>query len=451
MRHQTSSSFGEISLKSRQTDTRSATPNEILNSSAQKLYTPYPLYKQKIRALLRPPDYQSNPPKFMSVREPRSEFEKKEASTQVKLLKKTFNTMYQRFNSYDRTLAVLKSEAIRVNALKAVGENDLEHLKKRIEELEKEENNMLAKIRDEHNNNAMYKHMRERFRQTLMHLEVKNQYLQDQIRLRDFLLESMHRKKIKTLENKFTKVTAFKQLQKTVVLDIKDRTQDINLLKEDIEAREKIHELRKTRLKKYEEIAETAANEERDLRNNNMREAVLVSVLWAKFLEYKLTYEKNRYASIENAFQQIKGATLLDDINEILTRFLTKEERFVELMGTLNKNKDKCLVFLRKNDETESKIDELLLTQKSTVDANIIKLKEHVCQTIGKISLAKDRLKKAKVAREQVKEWVLKRLNMVLDNGKIKNTKLNALFEMLHNAIKQKIRNFQKSPFITEL
>ena len=77
---------------------RSVTPNELMTAARNRVYTPYPLYKQKIGALLKPPDYPRNPPKFMSVREPRSEFERKEASTQVKLLKKTFNTIYHRIN-----------------------------------------------------------------------------------------------------------------------------------------------------------------------------------------------------------------------------------------------------------------------------------------------------------------------------------------------------------------
>ena len=279
MKKELFSSSNTLGIQSRQSLTRSETPNDIAHSSLQNMYKAYPLYKQKIRTLLRPPDYSRHPPNFMSIRETRSDFEKKEASTQVKLLKKAFNTMYQKFNTHDKNLLMLKSEAIRVNALRFVGENDLENLQNKIDNLQSEENLMLQRINEEINNNHICKHVRERMRQTLMFLEVKNQYLQDQIRLREFLIESEHRKKIKTSENKFTKYQAYKYLKKTVSLDIKDRTQDLKILQEDITAREKIHELRKTRIKKYEEIAETAANEERDLKNNNMRESVLIYVM----------------------------------------------------------------------------------------------------------------------------------------------------------------------------
>ena len=435
----------------KQSHPRSMTPNDG-SQMTQKSYNPYPLYKQKIRALLKPPDYSRQPPIFMSVREPRSEFEKKEASTQVKLLKKTFNTMYQRFNSYDNDLIMLKSEAIRVNALRSVGENDIENLQYKIDNLQHEENIMLNNIREETNNNIMYKHVRERMRQTLMYLEVKNQYLQDQIRLRDFLIEREHRKKIQTLENKFTSVQTFRQLQKTVYLDLKDRSQDIFVLKEDITTREKIHEMRKTRIKKYEEIAETAANEERDLKNNTMRECVLINILWAKQLDHRLAYEKKKYSSLEEAFQRIHAATLINNVQEILCKFLMKEDRLIDLMNTLNKNKEKCLAYLRKNDSIEEKIDEVLLSQKNDMDVNIIKLKQHIHGIIQKIRFAKEKQKKIKLVFDELKEWGIKKLSSVSGkDNKYETMELKAVYMALCKSIRGKITNPKTYSFITEV
>ena len=451
MLQDSSSNLININQDSRRSIARSATPSVVAHSGGHRNYLPYPLYKQKIRSLLKPPDYSRQAPVFMSVREPRSEFERKEASTQVKLLKKSFNTLYQRYDSFEKTITVLRSESIRVNALRSVGENDLDQLKGRIASLQCEEDMMLAKIKDEFHNNLMCKHIRERMRQTLMHLEVKNQYLQGQIRLRDFLIESEHRKKIKTLENKFTGMQTFKQVSKIVSLDLKDRSQDLNLLKEDIESREKIHELRKTRMKKYEEIAETAANEERDAKNNHMRECVLVNILWAKQLEYRLNCEKKKSEHIENAFQRIKAATLIENVQEVLTRFLLKEERFVDVMGTLNKNKERCIVYLRNNDLIESKINELLLAQKNYNDVNAANLKIGVHAVMQKIGSAKEKQRKIRMILDLVKEWGLKRLKIMSQPINLEKRPLKDIFEELHRVIKDKINIPQQTPFLTEL
>jgi hypothetical protein len=449
MKKESKSSFGHLSSSSRHVISRSATPNELPISMRSRQCTPYPLYKQKIGALLKPPDYPRNPPKFMSVREPRSEFEKKEASTQVKLLKKTFNTMYQRFNSVDRSLAILKSEAIKINALRTVGENDLEQLKLHITCLEQEEDQMLNKIRDEFNNNNIYKHVRERMRQTLMYLEVKNQYLSSQIRLRDFLIESEHRKKIKTLENKFTKVQTFKQMRKTVDLDMKDRKADLALLEEDNYAREKIHELRQVRIKKYEEIAETAANEEREGKNNSMREDVLSHAFWAKFLNFKYNFEKKKYSNIEVAFSRIKSETLISNIGDIVTRFLMRENRLRELMITLNQNKGKCLDFLRKNDAMENKIDELAMAQKPSIEPE-----EHIkakrLATFLKCDEAKKNLMKLKSSRESIRLWTKKQLKSFSCVIKEKDSSLKELFSGLSLAVRQKIKILNPA-FLTEI
>ena len=452
MKKDSISSLDDITTIFQQRHSRSSTPIDSVKPSMTTLCTPYPLYQQKIRALLKPPDYQRNPPKFMSAREPRSEFEKKEASIQVKLLKKTFNTMHQRFSSVDQALNILKSEANKIRALKVVGENDLDSLKHRIEELEIEENQMLSKIRDEFQNNVIYKHIRERMRLTLMHLEVKNQFLTDKIRVRDFLIESEHRKKIKTLENKYTKAQAYKNLKRTVFLDMKDRSADLDLLEEDCKTRDKIHELRKSRIKKYEEIAETAANEERDFRNNNKREAVLVHILWGSFLKSKLEFYKKKYEKVVTAFANIKEATKIDNIQDVVTRFLVKEHRFSELMGILSHNKKKCLKMINKNDLIESKIDDLLLSQKAGLDQNILNMKENLSFCLSRTHKSGQRLRRMRLVKDKIKSWSEK---MMVKLGLRYSSRfyLPEIFNLIKQEIKKHLQSKPRYPsmFVTEL
>lgn len=451
MKRDSKSSLEDITTIFQPNGSRSETPTDPSKISRVTLYTPYPLYQQKIRTLLKPPDYQRNPPKFMSVREPRSEFEKKEAAIQVKLLKKTFNTMHQRFCSVDKVLTMLKSESIKINALRAVGENDSGQLQIKLDKLKEDEDIMLNKIREEFNNNTIYKHVRERMRQTLMHLEVKNQYLSDQIKLRDFLIESEHRKKIKTLENKYTKAQAYKNLQKTVKLDFKDRSADLDMLEDDINTREKIHELREKRMKKYEEIAETAANEERDLKNNTKREAVLLNTFWAKYLSWNLRKSKLKSQYIEDAFEKIKTDTLIHDINDVVSKFLIKENTFIELMGVLKHNKEKCSKMMKKNDLIEGKIDDLLLAQKSDLDSNIVIMKENLHSWIARRYKVKERLERLKTIKDKIKTWsekALKKLDVKL-KGK---EKLGEMFFLMKNVIVGKLSvKKEKTMFITEL
>ena len=413
MRPGTSTSVRAMSETTQRTQTRSATPIDNTFLTSLKPYTPYPLYKQKVRSLLKPPDYSRQPPNFLSLRETRTDFEKKEASLQVKLLKKTFNMMREEYNNSYRRMNILNSESIRVSELEHVGTHDIQYLQTHYSELETEEKKMLDKIKDEYTDNINYKHVRERLRQTLMHLELKNQYLQDQIRLKDFLIDSEHRKKIKTLENKFTMVQAYKQTAKTVGLDLKDRTQDLNVLEDDIKVRTKIHELRKTRMKKYEEIAEAAAIEEGDLKSNSIRESLLLHISWAKFLSARLQRLKVKNAPIEEAFKRIKADTTISNPIEIVQKFLMKEERLQTLMLNLTESKRICEKFREKNEMLEKKIDDYMLTQKEGKSMDVTDRKTLIEFKKVKIDNAKIRLNLTQVVYQNIKTWAIKRIKTI--------------------------------------
>jgi hypothetical protein len=429
--------------------TRCESPMDNTFLTSSRTYTPYPLYKQKVRSLLKPPDYSRQPPNFLSVRETKTDFEKKEASMQVKLLKKTFNITREEFNKSTRKINMLNSEIIRVNNLEHVGQHDIESLERHYEDLISQENSMLDKIRDEYKNNIVNKHVRERLRQTLMHLELKNQYLQDQIRLKDFLIDSERRKKIKTLENKFTMVQAYKQTSRTVSLDLKDRTQDLNILEDDIKTREKIHELRKTRIKKYEEIAEAAAIEEGDLKSNSIRESLLVHELWANYLNWKLDKQTKKFFSVEEAFKNIKVATTISDPKVVVEKFLMKEDRLTLLMNALNEKRDLCEILKKKNQQFEKKTSNFLLIHKEGSYANIKKHRDKIERLVIKLANSKEKLSKVYTLAESLKSWAKKKILNLKPNWTHKGESLKELCTVLSLLLKDQIP--KSNYFVTDL
>jgi hypothetical protein len=411
--------------------------------TSTRAYTPYPLYKQKVRTLLKPPDYSRQPPNFMSARETRSDFEKKEASLQVKLLKRTFNLMQEDYNKGNRKVTMLLSESHKVSELEHVGQHDLNYLHFYFKGLEREEDQMLARIRDEFSNNLVYKHVKERLRQTLMHLELKNQYLQNQIKAKDFLIDSEHRKKIQTLEKKFTMVQAFRITSKTVSLDMKDRIQDLNILEDDIGARGKIHELRHKRMKKYGEIAEAAAIDEGDLKSNFIREKLLVSVMWTRYLNAFEEKSKKKSMGMIEAFKKIKIVTKINDPDEIVEKFLRKEEKLVELMHCLSDTRCRTQEIKEKNQELELKIENFSLTQGAGFDVDIRNLKSCITELVAMVrglNAKKDRLV---VIKQKIFRWVARIL--ILIGGKAKrDATIVDLFRALQQTVKEKVLEIKR-------
>lgn len=104
------------------------------------------------------------------------------------------------------------------------------------------------------------------------------------------------------------------------------------------------------RVKRQQEIAEMAANENKDQNEIQMQEKFLVQRLYSAFLKKKMEKEMNRHMYVEDAFQKIRTATGLSDVNEIVHRFLTREQTYSELLMAVSENERK-IENLRKDHE----------------------------------------------------------------------------------------------------
>lgn len=67
---------------------------------------------------------------------------------------------------------------------------------------------------------------------------------------------------------------------------------------------------RMERIKRQQEIAEAAANENNDSSEIKMRENFLVQKCWNGFLKRKMEREMRKAVGIEDAFQKIRAATV---------------------------------------------------------------------------------------------------------------------------------------------
>ena len=84
-----------------------------------------------------------------------------------------------------------------------------------------------------------------------------------------------------------------------------------------------------------------AANENKDQNEIQMQEKFLVQRLYSSFLKKKMEKEMNRHFYVEDAFQKIRTATGLSDVNEIVHRFLTREQTYSELLMAVSENERK--------------------------------------------------------------------------------------------------------------
>ena len=69
-----------------------------------------------------------------------------------------------------------------------------------------------------------------------------------------------------------------------------------------------------------------------------MKNQFLVQRFYSSFLKRKMDTEMSRHANIEDAFQKIRTATGYSDVNEIVTKFLTREQTYSQLLLNVSEN-----------------------------------------------------------------------------------------------------------------
>lgn len=112
---------------------------------------------------------------------------------------------------------------------------------------------------------------------------------------------------------------------KNIEKEQKDRSDRILELQRCIKNKEESVQRRIERQKRNQEIAEAAANENKDSSELKMRESLYIQKLWNAFMRKKMEREMNQSQAIDEAFKAIKTATGVVDVQMMVSKFLTRE------------------------------------------------------------------------------------------------------------------------------
>jgi hypothetical protein len=183
------------------------------------------------------------------------------------------------------------------------------------------------------------------------------------------------------------------------------------------------------RVQRQSEIAEAAANENKDQNEVKLRENFMVQKLWSQFYKMKMNKEMKRSFTVEDAFQRIRSTTAITDVQEIVHKYLTREQIYAHLLQAVGEHERK-LEGLRKQTEVKRELigklqiehNELVRNSgvpaatsstnasgKSkggdTVDTELVKLSEEIECLERELETVGDRGKKIDLVRDQVGGW----------------------------------------------
>ena len=113
------------------------------------------------------------------------------------------------------------------------------------------------------------------------------------------------------------------------------------------------------RIKKNQEIAEQAANDSKDQSEIKDRQNLYIQKLWNAFMRKKMEKEMANSAQIDSAFKDIKTATGVTDVQELVKRFLTREQTYSDLLQNVNDSDKKVDILKKDNDMLKNRLHDL--------------------------------------------------------------------------------------------
>jgi hypothetical protein len=334
--------------------------------------------------------------------------EHQEVTTQLNILRKKHDQSAEFTFKQQRALDTLKFELDHLGQIENTGSEGLSSLQDRVKSIETRIADMKNEQVEASMSQEVYEHMLERMSQTKLYLELKSQDLQISLHSKRQVLKEELERHRRAREVKSQARVALEKLKRTADRDRLDKEEHLASLEEDRKLKEENAAKREDRQKRQQEITEKAANEDRDVEERRIKDSLFMHRLWARFLVSKLQKEMNQSSSVEEAFQKIRVTTGLNEINEIVERFLTRELTYSQLVGNVTQTERQLANVRADNLELEEKIRKLKIAgaegqhQQEQLEVQTLHRDNAVLE--AKIS-------KIGVVYERVQRWVTRMLS----------------------------------------
>ena len=213
-------------------------------------------------------------------------------------------------------------------------------------------------------------------------------------------------------------------------------------LEKEVNKKEEMVDIREEMTRRRVEIIETVANEDKNQRSNFLREGLLLSRTWSKFLNAKLHKEKEKFSYMEKAHSKIRSLTGHSNIAEVVQKILTQEQSYSNLMSMILENKKICDNYYQKNVELENEMHEITVNYNEPDLATQENIKIFIRKGVQLSSRNMEKLKKLKFARSFIVQWaknMIKKLAGGPFDGDIKD-----LFRELRSLVHSKVRKCER-------
>jgi hypothetical protein len=253
--------------------------------------------------------------------------------------------------------------------------------------------------------------MLERMKKDFIATKIYAADLQSSLKSKNQILEIENSKSQRTKEERLQSKSTFDSLMRNIELEQKERKKRIEELQECIKNKEESVQRRIERQKRNQDIAEAAANENKDSSELKMRESLYIQRLWNAFMRKKMEKEMKESFVIDDAFKSIKTATGVTDVQEMVRKFLTREQTYSQLLMNVSESERSIDKLKKDNEELRGRLHELKIdagengSGNGMMDEEIIELNQTLANVQKDYSLLQEKFKKINIVNDQVSSW----------------------------------------------
>lgn len=382
--------------------------------------------------------------------------EKKEVSVTLAALRKNYDSVHKMVVKRERELQLLKKQIEQVNQDELLAKGETIIMNEKLEDLGGASFSVRKKHEVSQMDQKIYYHMLDRMKKDLIAMKLKTNDLKQSMKNKDLIVASEDEKNRKSNEQRLQSKFKLDNLIRNVDQEQKKRQERIQSLQKSIKNKEEAVQRRMERVRRQQEIADAAANENKDSDEKTMRDNFMVQKLWAVFLKRKMENEMRKSAEVEDAFQTIRAATGMTDIHSIVQKFLTREQTYSQLLINVVESERKIDSLKKENEELMKELHDVMIDRDGIRGEGkkqfpeVEKLTGQLTELNKELEECKDRSQKVEIISDQVYGWTQKVLQKMIEHfsdgrmnvpyindiEKLKsNTNLDSLFDKICDTV----------------
>lgn len=285
--------------------------------------------------------------------------ETKEIAAYLALIRKRHDKIKQENLKKKAVLERLKKEYERCTELAQSDTESNITVEKDIQTVNQTLENTGKLYKNELKDRKSYEYVLNRMKKDKIAMELKANSIQISLKSTKYVLQSEEKKSQRIRETQYHSRMILSDMRKTFSQSKRKKVEHLEKIEKELKSREDIADRREDRQKRQIEIAEAAANEDKDSQEVKQRESLLLFKLWYNFLSRKLNCEMKNAVDVERAFSKIKSATGLSDVTEIVEKFLTREQNYFALIHAVTDAERKLTYLKNENIRTKKVLNTL--------------------------------------------------------------------------------------------